>query len=180
MAIGPSWSVFPAVAGACAALCAGAALSGCANNKGGSNAVANGVEYNVVVSNESRHDVEAAWWVAFMRDGDTDPGKGLERPLGLVRSHETARDSITCMNPVPAPGEPGYVQVVRLKLTMPAPSWQEPARMWWEVVGPLPEKFVIMEGPGPDGFTVKVMANGTNLEAVPRQYWSGEGDESPK
>lgn len=146
-------------------------LCGCANDHGGSRSVDNGTEYTVVVRNDSKHAVDVAWAIMHLRQDDGGLSTPVERSLGVVAPHVTARDGPSTFGMEAAhAGE--YTQVFRIRLTIPSASWQESARMWWEVVGPLPQVFVIENGPGPDGFLVKLRADGAAIEAVPRQFWT--------
>lgn len=147
-----------------------AVLSACANNRGGSRSVPEGIEYTVVVENESKDAVDVAWTVAFRRLNSDELGPAQERSLGVVEPGSTGRGEPSTFGMAPAHAAE-YVQVFRIRLTIPSASWQEPARMWWEVVGPLPKKFVVEHGPGPDSFKVRLRADGAAMEAVPRQFW---------
>jgi len=152
------------------ALGASGLTAGCANNTG-SRVVDRGVEYTIAVRNDSKRAVDVSWAVAFRRVDDGELGAGLERPLGVIEPDGTGRDGpMTVSMPADASASQ-YVQVLRVVVAIPSASWQDPARMWWEVVGPVPGTFVVAEGPGPDGFGVRLCAEGTTLEAVPRQFW---------
>jgi hypothetical protein len=156
-----------------------ALLPGCAKDQGGSRPVEDGVEYTVVVQNESKHAVDVTWWVAYRSiDGD-ELGTPVERKMGVIEPEGTAQDVQIAIGMAPSSELAECVQVFRIRLVIPSASWQEPARMWWEVIGPLPKEFVVENGPGPDSFKVKLRGDGAALEAVPRQLWTDEGEPAP-
>jgi hypothetical protein len=157
--------------------CGAASLSGCAHSGGGSRAVENGLEYTVVVHNNASHAVEVTWTLAFQNEGTGETGQAMSRSLGTILPGGAGTDGpVMVMNPPPS--YETYRRVTRVRVTIPAASWQEPAYMWWEIIGEMPRSFSIRDGRGPDGFMLVLTPELGRIEAVPRQYWP-EQDQSP-
>ncbi len=179
-----SATIVKLIAACLVGLAASAVMPGCAHDSGGSRTVPEGVEYTIAVKNESKRAVQVTWAVAFRHEGEVGFGRPAERSLGTIEPGKSASDGPMTFGMHTSPNDtgPAWVQVLRILVTIPSASWQEPARMWWEVVGVVPSHFVVSDGRGPDGFGLMLSAEGTELEAVPRQFWTddeaGEGSEA--